>query len=299
MPSLLPFLQALFQFGALNLVILGCTLIVFGVLYSVIRLARVNVRAGLPVVLIALLGSAAFCTASAVAALRGELDPRLVVTAFVVGLVTAVFGWLFTFRERKFPEYRPGSSYGLLFLGVGLFIAFATAFVPVIPTQFVLPTPTRFITSTPTATRTLPATRTPIVTATYTPVPSLTPTPTPIPSFTPAPSATPSPTLPQRPTSTSTPDPAISPTAVPPTAANTTAPRTCAVRIAAGVNLRAAPNPTARIVEVNAAVTVLQVARVSADGDWYEVRLNEGTTWVAVSVVIANGDCDRVPTAQP
>lgn len=268
----------------LRLTLASIVLLLFGLLYSTVRVARRRARAGIFVVIIALLTSGLFCLSTSAAALMMWHDVRLTLAVLAAGAGSLVIGIVMWLKERRADEFHADRSFGLLYAGIGVFVVISTLILPTLPAQLNPPPPTRFVIASPTITRTLAASQTPLVTATRTALPTLTFTSTPLPSLTHTP--TPVPLI-------------VSPTRGIPTITFTPTMSPCTATVRQNVNLREAPALTATRLTTIPFNVVLPVSARSADGDWWRVTYEGQTGWVSAEFVNADSRCAQVPTLTP
>jgi uncharacterized membrane protein YidH (DUF202 family) len=268
----------------LYLTLISLALWLIGLLYSTVQLARRRARAGIFIVLIALVASALFCVSTSASALIMWHDFRLTLAIVAVGIGSSVIGVVMWLKERRAEEFRSDRSYGLLYAGLGLFMLVSTLILPTLPAQLNPPPPTRFVIASPTITRTLATSQTPLVTASFTALPSLTFTPTPLPSLTHTPTIAPL---------------VVSPTRGIPTETRTPTASPCTVTARQNVNLRESPSLNATRLTTIPFNTVLAASAKSEDGNWWRVTFEGQTGWVSAEFVNADPRCSVIPTASP
>lgn len=159
-------------------------------------------------------------------------------------------------------------------------------------------TPTDTATQTPTHTATFTATNTP--TNTNTPTATPTDTPTHTPTFTATPTHTPTATPTNTPTPTSTfthtPTFTITPSRTP---TPTATPQTGRVTAGRGLNVRSLPSAGGEFITAISRGQLVDILRVSTDGEWANIRLPDGTTGWVLNAYIQRLTDDPAPTSAP
>jgi hypothetical protein len=195
----------------------------------------------------------------------------------IVGALELVIGIIMFWVERRRQSFAAERSYGLLTIGLGVFVLVTVFIVPVLPEQLSPPILPAAAALPPTSEATVTLARSATPTRTVTASPS--PTVTQMPSVTVTPSATP--TRERYNTPTPTPTPTVA--------------AFCGAFVNYNLNFRELPDNDSRIIDTIPYESVVQAAGRSANGEWWFVKYNDRWGWVQGQYMALDATCENAP----